>query len=327
MEFAVQLGSEIGGKDSFVISSKSKKKRATPDTRPSPPKNTQNFFSRPPDRGRRAFLAAIAAALGGAGLLAMGKLLNDSRTTEIPVIASPTSTQSPLDTELPAMTEAAGSSTVAEKDKPYMGWEQYVNGDIPQAFIFKIGQELINSDYKGFPELGDLVVQSQVDYASVPQISPKLVEPVKFGMRDLSSRGALASFTQNVRGIYRNVSAEDIKSGQTETKLMVAVSGGSGVNVTFDNYAVYGSPGLRRLLTVKEISSFLYMDEMRRHIVEEVTAMKRVDVPPAELADFLMVNAYYDQTKTKPSGFGFYFDNILKILDGAGYWHTLPAYA
>ncbi len=225
---------------------------------------------------------------------------------------------------------AAGLAKYAEQqqsqaDQIYQHWELLKNQAFSKELYAKIAEDLQKSKYPGFAQAGEILAQLQENPASFTVLTPPLTETPRIVLLELvRDWGAVGQIRFGVLPSYEDVPITDVATGAAETKNMVRPQS-TEIILRFENSLALGSTLAKRYLLTKEVSHIAYLPELKRKIVAEAAALKTISPENFPPDDFLFMNAICNSDANNPSGFGFAYDNCMRLLDGAGYWHVMPA--
>lgn len=214
------------------------------------------------------------------------------------------------------------------KDSPYAGWERYQNSYFPEDAVLEIAKDLASSSqYPGFSEVGNLMARVQRRPEALSEIQPQMIGPLRIRLTNLvQTDQAIGSLEHNLRGQYVRGWVTDKNSGVSKEVIFVNAKEVR-LEILFDNSFYLAPDAGKKLIIVKEVSHLLYVDLLRSLIAEEVRRNFDITVeqPSVDLPNFLFINSMLKPDERKMPDLGYFFDNGLFLLDGAGYWHIMPA--
>lgn len=208
----------------------------------------------------------------------------------------------------------------------YESWRTLAGKDLPRDITLAIANDLMNAtEYPGFPEAGQLLRTSVVDFRSLTQFNPSLTEPLKITLEDLSNQSTTAELLTKVagEGIEAQISARATNQSFTVT---LADPREHTAQILLEETMAYGSHAVKALLISKEISHLAHVEELKQKVYTEFTS--RFSLEAASLlphADLIYENAVASIPLDTNPPMGFYYQNALQLLDWAGYWHITPA--
>lgn len=216
------------------------------------------------------------------------------------------------------------------EENPYLGWEKFRDDYLPQEKVVAIGEDIRSSwELPGFPEAGELILLSQRESGRLADFLPQLQDhgPIKIRFTNLvETAGAIGAVAFNVRGVTVEAQVRNRATGETQEGVFVEANKMELV-VELDNSFYRGPEIAKKLIMVKEFSHLLYIEEQKRVVTEEVARNFEIIEPKVDnLEAFLFINGHLKPGIRNMPSLGDSFDNALFDLDGAGYWHIMPAF-
>lgn len=211
---------------------------------------------------------------------------------------------------------------------PYRNWERYRNSVLPSETVIAIGNDIAQATaYSGFAEVGRIIVNTQKNPEKLKEIFPSFKPPINLFFTDsVEKSGALATLTLNADGVTVAANVRNKQTGQ-EQKGIFAQINKIALGVEMDNTS-YAAPDLAKiLLLVKEFSHFAYYQRHKEVLLKQVAENFEILEPANMSPDEIYENAIFQVGKGKNiPEMGDLFEHALIDVDGAGYWHTTPAF-
>lgn len=215
---------------------------------------------------------------------------------------------------------------------PYSGWEKYKNGELPQETVVAIGQDLAgNHEYPGFAEVGEIILKSQLNPDQLQAYSPVFKDriPVVFS-NIMQTDGSLSAIENAYDTLNPAPVALRNKQSLAVTRGFLVYTDRMRLKVIMDNGSHDAPEIAKKLLLVKEFCHLLYIQQHANVLAQELLGNYDLalpqPIPDLHTSIFISANYKYQAKSPEIPEIGDYFKNALTDIDGAGYWHVLPAF-
>ncbi|MBI2029617.1 hypothetical protein HYT02_04330 [Candidatus Gottesmanbacteria bacterium] len=212
------------------------------------------------------------------------------------------------------------------QNSPFDNWERYKGKEFPTDLTVDIGKSLVRDmEYPGFSDVGNLIVQSQLNPQKLRSYFPILSSRIPLQSADIHEPGVMEPrFTntfigqQVVTDKLTGNTFQDTFAESDSLELTVKIDGG-----------IYLAPQrVRELVVAKEFSHILYLQKCADNITSQVEARYSISraSDTTSLSTFLFVNSVAYGGQPNRNSLGDAFDNAKFDIDGAGYWHIMRAF-
>lgn len=215
-----------------------------------------------------------------------------------------------------------------EAQSPYRNWEKYQNSTLPREPVLAIGEDIEkNVEYRGFPQVGRIIIAAQKDPESLKKIIPYLDGAIDIRLSDtVKKEGAVGFLDHDFRGVGTKVIIKELRTGKTQETILVNPIRLK-LTVHLDNSLYLAPDVIKKFILVKEFSHLLYVRQHAQVITDQVLSRFNIMVPDGiNLPLFLWSNGHLKAISQNIPSLGDYFDNAYFDYDGAGYWHNTPAF-